>query len=242
VADFGLSRAFSGEEGKDYYKSTAGMMALRWTAPEAMTTLRFYMATDVWTFGIVLLEIAINGELPVKELTNAEIMAQMQSGYKTPKPTGCSDAMYQVMCKCWTLDPVSRPSFLDLADILSEVDFEGAGFAVGPSASKANANAKGRTSINPSYAGPGGAGEINSDSGFVVQGSAGAGGSEAANAGFYATVPSGRQETIAASGYVVQGSAGASGVGGGGGGIELYAANPDADTQHFHPAETSFTN
>jgi hypothetical protein len=216
VADFGLSRAFSGEEGKDYYKSTTGMMALRWTAPEAMTTLKFSMATDVWAFGIVLLEIAINGELPVKELTNAEIMAQMQSGYKTPKPTGCSDAMYEVMCKCWTLDPVSRPSFLDLADILSEGDFEGAGFAAGPPAGKAKA--KGRTSNNPTYAGGAGAGETISDSGYVVQGSAGT--TAGASAGLYAANPSSGQETIAESGYVVQGSAGTAGASAG-----LYATN-----------------
>jgi serine/threonine protein kinase len=120
VADFGLSRAFS-NEGGEYYKSTNGMMALRWTAPEAMSTLKFSMKTDVWAFGIVLLEIAINGELPIKELTNAEIMAQMQSGYKTPKPGGCSADMYNVMCQCWSLDPSARPSFLDLVDILSDL-------------------------------------------------------------------------------------------------------------------------
>jgi len=48
VADFGLSRAFSTVEGKDYYKSTTGMMALRWTAPEAMTTFKFSEKSDVW--------------------------------------------------------------------------------------------------------------------------------------------------------------------------------------------------
>jgi surface protein len=124
VADFGLSRAFSAEEGKDYYKSTAGMMALRWTAPEAMTTLKFSMKTDVWSFGIVLLEIATDGDLPIKELTNAEIMAKMQSGYQTPQPDGCSDGMFAVMCRCWALDPAARPSFLELVDLFREDDFE----------------------------------------------------------------------------------------------------------------------
>jgi hypothetical protein len=123
VADFGLSRAFSSEEGKDYYKSTTGMMALRWTAPEAMTTMKFSMATDVWAFGIVLLEIATDGDLPIKELTNAEIMARMQSGYKTPKPNGCSDAMYAVVQKCLALDPKARPSFRELATTLSNGEF-----------------------------------------------------------------------------------------------------------------------
>jgi hypothetical protein len=78
VADFGLSRAFSngGEEGKAYYKSRNGMMAIRWTAPEAMATMKFSMPTDVWSFGIVLLEIALNGELPLKEVPNYSLMVR----------------------------------------------------------------------------------------------------------------------------------------------------------------------
>jgi serine/threonine protein kinase len=133
-------QAFS-NEGGEYYKSTNGMMALRWTAPEAMATLKFSMKTDVWAFGIVLLEIAINGELPIKELTNAEIMANMQSGYLPKKPDSCSDAMYGVMCKCWTLDPVARPSFIDLADILSDSDMQSVASSA-PSKSKAKKQVK----------------------------------------------------------------------------------------------------
>jgi hypothetical protein len=64
IADFGLSRGAGGQSStaenddiathEDYYKSTAGVFPVRWTAPEAMETLRFTPASDVWSFGIVV--------------------------------------------------------------------------------------------------------------------------------------------------------------------------------------------
>jgi proto-oncogene tyrosine-protein kinase Ret/cadherin 2 type 1 (N-cadherin) len=212
VADFGLSRAFSSEEGKDYYKSTSGMMALRWTAPEAMTTLKFSMKTDVWAFGIVLLEIAINGDMPIKELTNTEIMARMQSGYQTPQPIGCPDAMYEVMCKCWALDPSKRPSFLDLVDILDEGDFEGDGFAA---AVAATSNSKKRQASSGGAA----SSESVTTAGYVVKGS---GDAASGGGGLYAANP----DTNGAAGASAGATAGVYAVNrdtaGGGGGAGAY--------------------
>jgi serine/threonine protein kinase len=54
VADFGLSRGTggpggaNGEGGGNYYRSSNGLVALRWTAPEAMEHLKFTTASDVW--------------------------------------------------------------------------------------------------------------------------------------------------------------------------------------------------
>jgi hypothetical protein len=98
------------------------MMALRWTAPEAMETLKFSMKTDVWAFGVVLLEICDNGDTPLKEFTNQQIMVNISSGYKAPKPPKCPESLYKVMCKCWALDPADRPSFAELVKLLREED------------------------------------------------------------------------------------------------------------------------
>jgi serine/threonine protein kinase len=130
VADFGLSRAYAGDS--EYYKSSSGMMALRWTAPEAMETLRFSMATDVWAFGVVLLEIAVNGDTPLKDLTNQEVMANITSGYKPPKPPTCPASLYKVMCQCWSIDPAERPSFAELVQTLSQDEFGTAIASWGP--------------------------------------------------------------------------------------------------------------
>lgn len=57
LLDFGLARI--GRQYEDecdelydvYYKSLNGTFPVRWTAPEAMKSLKFTPYTDVWSFG-----------------------------------------------------------------------------------------------------------------------------------------------------------------------------------------------
>lgn len=77
VADFGLSRATTvggaanaqdaseDTDGKeDYYRSQHGVFPVRWTSPESMETLRFTVASDVWSYGVTVLEIYQDGTRP----------------------------------------------------------------------------------------------------------------------------------------------------------------------------------
>jgi len=53
VADFGLSRRVQTEDNTgDYYRSSSGIIPVRWTAPEGMTSQKFSSASDVWSYGI----------------------------------------------------------------------------------------------------------------------------------------------------------------------------------------------
>jgi serine/threonine protein kinase len=122
VADFGLSRSMENGE-NDYYKSSTGVFALRWTAPEAIQSLKFSQMTDIWAYGIVLLEIVIDGATPLMPLKNAEVMMQVQAGWISPMPEGCPDAFYGLMKKCWDFDPKKRPSFAKIIEILIDDDF-----------------------------------------------------------------------------------------------------------------------
>jgi serine/threonine protein kinase len=75
VADFGLSRGVGaaaepdGEkeevEEKEYYQSHKGVFPVRWTAPEAMESLKFSSASDVWSFGITCNELICDGDRSV---------------------------------------------------------------------------------------------------------------------------------------------------------------------------------
>jgi hypothetical protein len=89
-----------------------------------METLKFSMKTDVWAFGVVLLEICEDGAVPLHALTNQQVLIKIQSGYKAPKPPKCPESLYKVMCKCWALNPTDRPSFEALVHIFSESEFE----------------------------------------------------------------------------------------------------------------------
>jgi serine/threonine protein kinase len=108
IADFGLSRGGGGGDGpdtgaddaaethQDYYKSTAGVFPVRWTAPEAMQTLRFTQASDVWSFGIVVMELLNDGETPYHGMSNPDVMQMAMSGGQHAKPPRCSAELYML--------------------------------------------------------------------------------------------------------------------------------------------------
>jgi hypothetical protein len=77
-----------------------------------------------WAFGVVLLEMCIDGGVPLHQLTNQQLLANITSGWVAPQPPRCPTSLYKVMCKCWALEPTERPSFANLVEILSQQDFE----------------------------------------------------------------------------------------------------------------------
>jgi serine/threonine protein kinase len=123
VADFGLSRggAAAGEAdeggGEDYYRSQSGIFPVRWTSPEAMETLKFSEASDIWSYGIVLIEILQDGERPFSDIkSNPDVVQFTMSGGTHPKPPVCNTSaalgeLYDIVTECFAADAAARPSF-----------------------------------------------------------------------------------------------------------------------------------
>ncbi|KAH3696450.1 hypothetical protein DPMN_083915 [Dreissena polymorpha] len=44
-------------------------------------------------------------------MTNREVINQVENGYRMPRPSKCSPAMYEIMVKCWDKRPEERPTF-----------------------------------------------------------------------------------------------------------------------------------
>lgn len=44
-------------------------------------------------------------------MTNAEVLHQVDHGYRMQCPQGCPRALYDIMLECWHKDPVKRPTF-----------------------------------------------------------------------------------------------------------------------------------
>ena len=134
VADFGLSRGTTlkapkeGDEGEEegvdddedgeYYRSQQGVFPIRWTSPEAMESLKFSFASDVWSFGIVMVEIYQDGIKPYHDLDNQTVMTKVMAGYKHPQPPGCTSAVYEMLCECWQRDPKGRPDFTRVGEVI----------------------------------------------------------------------------------------------------------------------------
>eukprot|EP00039_Didymoeca_costata_P012121 m.173389 g.173389 ORF g.173389 m.173389 type:complete len:1180 (+) comp15387_c0_seq2:3773-7312(+) len=123
VADFGLSRgAQSDNEGNEYYRSSKGVFPVRWTAPEAMETLKFSMASDTWSYGITVIEVFQHGIIPYFGKSNAEVMNHTMAGKCHERPRHCPQEIFAILCKCWAKEPDKRPTFEEIIQMLKKVD------------------------------------------------------------------------------------------------------------------------
>ena len=55
----------------------------------------------MWSFGILLTELVTYGRVPYPGMTNAEVLQQVERGYRMPSPPGTPENMYQIMLDCW---------------------------------------------------------------------------------------------------------------------------------------------
>lgn len=44
-------------------------------------------------------------------MTNAEVLSQVEHGYRMQCPPGCPSSLYDIMLDCWHKDPAKRPAF-----------------------------------------------------------------------------------------------------------------------------------
>ncbi|XP_022083827.1 fibroblast growth factor receptor-like isoform X2 [Acanthaster planci] len=116
VSDFGLSR------GEDVYvQMSSKRVPLRWLAIESVRHNIYTTQSDVWSFGILLWEIATVGATPYPTISSESLPAKLKKGYRMPKPSNCDDHSYDLMRKCWDEDPEKRPTFTNLVATLSEM-------------------------------------------------------------------------------------------------------------------------
>ncbi|XP_068748705.1 tyrosine kinase receptor Cad96Ca-like [Montipora capricornis] len=124
VTDFGLSyQNFKYGHGN----AKKGCMPVKWTAPEILFGDASNLSTksDVWSYGVVLYEIFTIGGIPYPGWSEAKTIAELQKGYRMPKPPHVANTMYHFMEKCWQENPDFRPNFENIRrDLLSLIEKE----------------------------------------------------------------------------------------------------------------------
>ena len=119
IADFGLARLIQDDE---YTAREGAKFPIKWTAPEAALYNRFTIKSDVWSYGILLTELITHGRIPYPGMTNGEVLAKVEQGYRMPAPAGCPDPLYKVMLDCWKAEADDRPTFESLKYLLEDYD------------------------------------------------------------------------------------------------------------------------
>lgn len=124
IGDFGMAKSIDsmGTIPRD------AKLPMKWTAPEAIKNRQFSFKSDVWSFGILLVELFTYGQMPYKgtEWKTAQLLAELNRGYRHPQPANCPENVYEVMLFCWRREPDERPTFEHLADRLDNiVDYVG---------------------------------------------------------------------------------------------------------------------
>lgn len=89
----------------------------KWLAPECLNNSIFSQKSDVWSFGVILWEMASAGQVPYQHQDS--LLEYLLSGNRLPQPENCSDELFSIMMHCWSLSPQDRPTFSWLVERLS---------------------------------------------------------------------------------------------------------------------------
>lgn len=127
IADFGLSKIVNKNGFAARTNGYLSKIPIRWSAPEVLLDRSTYtIKSDVWSFGIVLIEIWLKGDDPYTDEADFDrIRSLVLGGYVHRKPSPCSSYFYHqliVPCLCYVTD--QRPSFKMLAERLGRWDEE----------------------------------------------------------------------------------------------------------------------
>jgi hypothetical protein len=109
VADFGLIGVV--QEGGEL---KGGVGTPHYTAPEVLEGKSYGLKVDVYSYGIILWEMA-TGQIPFRDNTHKDIIDMVLNRNERPpfSPT-VTQPMRQLITKCWSRDPDERPTFRDI--------------------------------------------------------------------------------------------------------------------------------
>uniref|UniRef100_A0A1A8QVV4 Tyrosine-protein kinase n=1 Tax=Nothobranchius pienaari TaxID=704102 RepID=A0A1A8QVV4_9TELE len=132
IGDFGLTKSIKDNEGYYTVKDELDSPVF-WYAPECLTHCKFYLASDVWSFGVTMYEIITycdSSKSPMTvflnmigqthgQMTVMRLVKMLQDGRRLPRPDSCPAAVYNLMMRCWEQQPERRIAFNRLIDELS---------------------------------------------------------------------------------------------------------------------------
>ncbi|XP_035690026.1 uncharacterized protein LOC118425325 [Branchiostoma floridae] len=125
IADFGLARDMYAV-GYHRQDRNSELLPLKWMAPEGLKNEALFTdKSDVWSFGVLLWEVAQLGRTPYPGMEGADrLYDALQNHFRLPRPQLCTEERYQLMLQCWKFNEKNRPGATAIREQL-EVDPNG---------------------------------------------------------------------------------------------------------------------
>ncbi|KAI8484535.1 Endothelial cell-specific molecule 1 [Branchiostoma belcheri] len=117
IADFGLSRDVYASSA--YERTNQGgeeeLLPLKWMAVESLRDGVYTCESDVWSYGVLLWEIASFGEEPryaggPLHPDVCTLLELLKKGVRLQQPENCPLPVYRIIRSCWIVDPSKRPT------------------------------------------------------------------------------------------------------------------------------------
>jgi serine/threonine protein kinase len=124
IGDFGASclenedRTMTSETGTVHY-----------AAPEMFQDVQYTNKVDIFSFALIVYEILVGAPVFSHDESPFQVMRRLRSGDMAQIPDSCGWFMQELIPRCWSKDPESRPSFQTILD-----EFRSNNFAIFPGA------------------------------------------------------------------------------------------------------------
>ncbi|KAJ6668530.1 hypothetical protein lerEdw1_012012, partial [Lerista edwardsae] len=119
ICDFGLARDIQNDS--NYVVKGNARLPVKWMAPESIFECVYTFESDVWSYGILLWELFSLGSSPYPGMpVDSKFYKRIKEGYRMLSPEFAPAEMYEIMKSCWDVDPLQRPTFKKIVQLIEQ--------------------------------------------------------------------------------------------------------------------------
>lgn len=120
VSDYGLDYI------REHLKRSTLSTQPLWTAPETYKKSKFTMASDVYSFGIMMWEALTRkspyqGQVQLTAANTVKVLKDITKGMRPLIPDKTPQALAELIAQCWAQEAARRPNFDHIIDVLNEM-------------------------------------------------------------------------------------------------------------------------
>ncbi|XP_069903187.1 mast/stem cell growth factor receptor Kit isoform X3 [Oryctolagus cuniculus] len=117
ICDFGLARDIKSDS--NYVVKGNARLPVKWMAPESIFNCVYTFESDVWSYGIFLWELFSLGSSPYPGMpVDSKFYKMIKEGFRMLSPEHAPAEMYDIMKTCWDADPLKRPTFKQIVQLI----------------------------------------------------------------------------------------------------------------------------